>query len=373
MISKALYIRGERVDAIKGGADIVSTSILAMLQRYFDGNVEELYIRELRGSAPSRLDILKSAIHGHFEPYNSTVRDLMFRHLDGVSFVFIDQSVYGQALADIKSNYENIKTAILFHNLEKHYYLQRILHLGRLHNAFLVPAVAKAEKAAVKRADCIISVSARDAAKIQAVYGRTPDMILLPPIQDRFAGSKPSDMPIRSLSEFTMLFAGSAFPPNLKGIRWFIRNVMPNLQGKLIIVGHGFEEYQHELTRENVRVIGSVEDLTPWYAMAHCIVSPIFWGQGIKVKTAEAYMYGKTVVGTEEAFAGYDYRRAGSILVKTRSDFIKAIRTLGNQAQISASLYNEQARRYYEEEISFETQYRKFARTLERVLSKSKA
>lgn len=369
MISNALYIRGERVGTIKGGADIVSKSILTMLERYFDGNVEELYIRELRGSIPSRLDILKSAIHGHFEPYNPAVRDLMLRHLDGVSFAFIDQSVYGRALEDIKSRYENIKTAILFHNLEKHYYLQRILHLGRLHNAILVPAVARAEKAAVKSADCIISVSPRDAAKIQAVYGRTPDMILLPPIQDRFPGSNPSDMPIRSPSEFTMLFAGSAFPPNLKGMRWFVRNIMPNLQGKLIIVGHGFEEYQSELSRGNVRVIGSVEDLAPWYAIAHCIVSPIFWGQGIKVKTAEAYMYGKTVVGTEEAFAGYDYRKAGSILARTRADFIEALRALCNHARLSAGLYNKQARRYYEEEISFEAQYRKFARTLERVLS----
>lgn len=36
------------------------------------------------------------------------------------------------------------------------------------------------------------------------------------------------------------------------------------------------------------------------------MVMPIFSGSGMKVKTAEALMYGKFLIGTKEAFEGYE-------------------------------------------------------------------
>ena len=33
---------------------------------------------------------------------------------------------------------------------------------------------------------------------------------------------------------------------------------------------------------------------------------PIFEGSGMKLKTCEALMFGKNIIGTPEAFAGYD-------------------------------------------------------------------
>ncbi len=42
--------------------------------------------------------------------------------------------------------------------------------------------------------------------------------------------------------------------------------------------------------------------------MLDYIISPIFVGGGMKVKTCEALMYGKNIIGTSESFEGYDIR-----------------------------------------------------------------
>ena len=43
-----------------------------------------------------------------------------------------------------------------------------------------------------------------------------------------------------------------------------------------------------------------------WYRNAHCVIAPIFDGSGMKTKVAEALMFGKKIIGTSEAFSGYE-------------------------------------------------------------------
>ena len=114
--------------------------------------------------------------------------------------------------------------------------------------------------------------------------------------------------------EFTLLFVGGYFWPNIQGITWFIDNVMPKVKSQIMlyIVGHRMEELREDLTRNNVTVVGSVENLDEWYNKADLVVGPIFKGEGMKTKTCEALMYGKRYLGTDEALEGYeglnDYR-----------------------------------------------------------------
>jgi glycosyltransferase involved in cell wall biosynthesis len=73
-------------------------------------------------------------------------------------------------------------------------------------------------------------------------------------------------------------------------------------------VGKGLEDVQ-ELRglAPNVQVVGSVDDLAEWYYRADAVIAPIFEGGGMKVKTAEALMYGRRVFGTGEALVGYEH------------------------------------------------------------------
>lgn len=55
------------------------------------------------------------------------------------------------------------------------------------------------------------------------------------------------------------------------------------------------------------------------------MISPIWAGGGMKTKTAEALMYGKTIIGTTETFEGYEMDPRCMILCRSAADFIAAI------------------------------------------------
>ena len=66
---RALYVRGERVKLIRGGADHVSSSLLCMLRTYFPHSIDELYLDEFCERTKSRRSVLFDALQGWFFPY----------------------------------------------------------------------------------------------------------------------------------------------------------------------------------------------------------------------------------------------------------------------------------------------------------------
>lgn len=379
---RALYLRGERVKEIRGGADLVSRSVLRMLKHYFAGAVEECYLDEEHGGVPGRAEMLASATQGLFLPYGRGERKKLSEKAQSIQFLFVDQSVYGLACRDAKRANPDLRAAVLFHNVEKTFYLDRVVKKYKAHNLVLLPAIARAERSAVSFADLIIVLSERDRGQIVRMYGREPDLIMPTVLEDEFCGyDDPCEKDAISgtmagaradqrMSGLSMLFVGSAFPPNLDGVRWFAKKVLPSVNGTLTLVGRGFEKYAAELAGPKLRIVGSVESTAEWYRGADCVVSPIFWGGGIKVKTAEAFMHGKIVVGTDEAFEGYDREAAGGILSNSAEEFIASLRAIHSEKSQRDSRFSERARQYFIEHLSFEAQYQRFSASLDRLFGR---
>jgi len=141
------------------------------------------------------------------------------------------------------------------------------------------------------------------------------------------------------------------------------------VQGELFIAGRGFEKYRARLAAERVHVIGAVEEIDLWYYQSDCVVSPIFWGSGIKVKTAESFMLGKTVIGTKESFVGYDPVAANAIVADEEEQFVKALRRLYLQTLSGSPKENAQARAYYLRELSLDAQYAKLSAALDQLFA----
>lgn len=74
---------------------------------------------------------------------------------------------------------------------------------------------------------------------------------------------------------------------------------------------------------KNVKVLGTVDDLAETYRNVDVVVEPILTGSGMKVKTAEALMHGKEIIGTEEALVGYEELK-GQVCLNA-GEFIKKI------------------------------------------------
>lgn len=233
--------------------------------------------------------------------------------------IVLDGSWFGRILKKISDR----KRVILFlHNIEIDYSKQRFKK--NFFTIFKLRSVLLNEKTAICYSNYIFTLNNRDQDLLKKYYNRKADLLLPIVIEDTYSGIN-RNLNIKNEYGKFLLFVGSYFAPNIEGIKWFIENVMPNVNRKLLIVGKNMERLKF-LETSNVKILGTVDDLEELYIKAEAVVIPIFSGGGMKVKTAEAMMYGKKIYATEEALTGYDIQNMSYIIeCNTAEQFIENI------------------------------------------------
>lgn len=227
--------------------------------------------------------------------------------------VFIDDSCFGKLAKAIKQRFPQIKIVTFYHDIIADLYQQKVKTNGIKYRVLMHYAALKGEKLNQKYSDMHFVLNTRDALLFEKYYKKCPDGLL------PMAVAKP-DLENRAAKEFDfykakqenkriILFVGAFYKPNLEGLRWFVDNVFRRLDGKylLLVIGRGLEKIQGDYKDiDNMIIIGGVEQLAPFYNNADIVVAPIFSGGGMKQKTAEAFAYGKTFIGTTESMQGYE-------------------------------------------------------------------
>lgn len=299
---KILYVV-ERIDENFGGS-VINRRNLELLRRL--GHEVELYM-----VVPEKQPFLKRLWEGvlDYRIYGglsaNIIKEVQER-LEQSSFdmVFVSYSCYGALVRRLKRCFSGLKIITFFHNVELNYaYQERHVHKNILKVYVRTILTYCAERASVLYSDKLIALNHRDADSIKKIYHRMPEVLLPTSFEDHGA----VEMKQTIQTPLKYLFVGSAFYANIHGIKWFVQQVLPFVNGDLYIVGKGIAEQLRDLKELNrIHVIGEVEDIRQWYMNADIVVCPIFLGSGMKTKTAEAMMYGKPIVGTAEAFVGYD-------------------------------------------------------------------
>ncbi len=266
-----------------------------------------------------------------------------------IDFIFYDGSYYGRVIKKIKKYNSNIKHITFFHNVEQNFTKALIEKDGIKYISIYFASIFN-EYLSVKYSDILITLNEIESNELKKIYGRKADYILPISLEDKFNETKIID---RKEKKLKLLFIGSYFFANYYGIKWFIENVMNNIiNAKLYIVGKGFENKKLELESKNVEVIGSCNDIEKFYYDSDIIVSPIFSGAGMKVKIAEALMYGKTILGTSKAFEGYeieDFNKIGG-LCDTKEEYIEKINFFFNYKNFKR--LNDYSRKIFLEKYS---------------------
>ena len=238
----------------------------------------------------------------------------------GCDAVFLDRSLWGFLPKRLP---KNMKKILFLHNMEFEYAKRHLrTHPKVLLN--IIPLMLN-EATAIKNANVIITLNKRDDDILQKEYNYSSDLILPITFDDYFIELH-KDEDLRLSPTLQLLFVGTLFSSNEIGIMWFINHVMPHIKAELSIVGRDFEKLTDKLIRHNVKVIGTVDDLSYYYNYADAVVSPILAGAGMKVKTAEAIMYGKPMFATDEALEGYKVEGIKNIYrCNSPQEFIEAI------------------------------------------------
>ena len=353
--SRLLLITNKLHDSPAGGRELLcKLNHDALKDIYGDRFVLfELTSRTLKGVRPI-LRAFKGHIDGLDESTIASVVQIIQR--EKVDKVFVDGSNLGEIVKEIKTRLPQVDVSTFFHNVEARFFW------GSLHQQMSLRALAilivnyLAERKSVRYSDKIICMSQRDSCLLQKVYGRQATHLSPMALQDKMPAD--FDKYGEPSTEKFALFVGGMFYANRAGISWFVKHVVPRIHIRTCIVGRGFEELRQELECDRkVKVVGRVERLGDWYRDAHFVVAPIFDGSGMKTKVAEALMYGKKIIGTPEAFAGYEniIDKAGWIC-ETAEEFIFAVNHSQDQTRLS---FDPALRAIYEELYSYEAARRR--------------
>lgn len=302
--------------------------------------------------SPSKIQMAKNVLSGCPKWVSTDIFEKIVAYIkkEKFDFVFLGFSTYEYLIKKIKKE-TGLPVFVMYQGITPNTKKSRLVGASLIQKIKAYPSyqmVLKRERINAMLADCNIVHNKRERDAFYHYYKKEPEMYLPVFIADKFSDYKGENP---GYSDFSLLFIGSNFGPNLSGLKWFTENVMIKLpEGiSLYIVGQGMEVLKEESTyqKNNIHIIGEVEDLAPWYYYADLVVEPIFEGDGMKTKTVEAMMFGKTILGSDEAFCGYE--GLNNYLCNTAEEFIKRIT---DYKQNGVKKFNKEIRAIYLDKYS---------------------
>ena len=248
-----------------------------------------------------------------------------------IKIVFLGRSGYGGLIKYIKKIKKNIKIVTIFHDIFPDVLRQGInLYSAVSENMYICKVFNYfqncAECNSVKLSDVTIVLNEREKNLYEKHYKCSPSLIMPIFCTDRYDSERADK--VRSVCEpLKILFVGTFFKPNVDGINWFVKNVVPIIQVPftLYLVGNGLEQLKEDKIYDNPKicVVGTVDDIDEWYYQADVVICPILEGTGMKTKTVEAIMFGKYYIGTQEAMCGFD--KMDEYICRTPEEFKEKI------------------------------------------------
>lgn len=209
------------------------------------------------------------------------------------------------------------------------------------------------EHVALNKADVLLAINPLEAELFKNI-AKNAKVITLPAFAEE-------NIPTINFATFNfdVLYVGSISNFNVSGLVWFLDNVLPHIlitkpDIKIAVAGNiartkeiNWSDYP------NVKVLGIVPDLSPFYISSCCCIAPILGGAGMKIKVIEALSYSKAIVATAKAVEGINYTNYKNSIAVTDSpeDFaLKVLEFVNNKK--SRELYEMQANKLFNNEHS---------------------
>lgn len=362
---KILVIRYKKCLGVPEGGEKASELNLHVLKQLAgDNSVDTCFIHDhtrRRSALQSLWGLLWMPLGYHFGLNPRRVKHLV-NQAQSYDVVFIDRSVFGILAKHLKANGYRGRIICFFHNVESIYFSAK--YANRLHPLrWITMACAnRNDRYGCRYADRTIVLSRRDDEELYRRYGRHADQIIPIAFVDRYRRTQYADTPIGHPP--LCMFLGACLPANVEGIEWFVRKVLPLVEIRMQIVGKGMDQLSNaSWMQPGIEILSDVADLEPLFEAADLMVLPIFKGSGMKVKTCESLMYGKNILGTPEAWSGYeiDYSQAGACC-ETAEECIAFLHRFSNTPR---PRFNAYSRQMFEDHYSADRMVDKFRAILE--------
>lgn len=330
----------------------------ALISLYGEDNVDTIVLEGT--SKPSLQQKLKNNLIRIIEMHPFPIWQIKSINYSKYDIVFIDSSRLGNIAKIIKESGYKGKVIVFYHNFDYRFAREFYKDASFIKRWINVRVSLQNEKNAVKYADVNVILNERDAHEMEEFYGIDKIFRIPVSLNDRFDPNYQCPSPFNHPEGVNFLFIGSYFFGNVKGLDWFMENVYPSVNMNFVIVGKDMKKLRENPLYRDVEIHSDVKDIAPFIKHADYMIMPLIGGSGMKIKTCESLMFGKSIIGTKEAFEGYeiDTDKVGALCLNAE-DFVKNIK------KAKSGSFNQYSRDIFLEKYSFEATLKLFKKLIE--------
>lgn len=164
--------------------------------------------------------------------------------------------------------------------------------------------------------------------------------------------------PYKQFNKFDICFVGNlTVSQNIDTVEFIIDKIMPILDKKFsLFVAGKTNDILLTKYKENDRVkfVGSVENISQFFSSKLCLVAPIQFGSGIKIKVLEAMSNGLPVITSKIGIEGLQVHNEVDLFVcKTAEDYAQKIQELSRNENLRYNIAKSSIK-YIKENHSYE-------------------
>ena len=302
------------------------------------------------------------------------------KHFDVIHADQLSMAGYGQLAARVTSSRTLLDEHNAIHKLVSQLAENEPHPLRRVITAREARAFRRYEAAMCQAYHAVLTVTDEDRERLLALYPHDRRAALA----DRFAVipicvdpecTTPVVHRPRTDGSPVIVHLGTMFwPPNVAGVLWFAREVLPLIhqrlpQARFVVVGKTPPpEVQALAADPRIEITGYVADPTPYLAQADVFVVPLLTGEGMRVKILDAWMWGLPVVSTPIGAEGIEIQPGTSILIAAEaSAFAEATCRLLTDQALNQQLRSA-ARSWVESRYAWQSVYSQVEQVYARLL-----
>lgn len=214
--------------------------------------------------------------------------------------------------------------------------------------------VKRNELNAMSMADEVVVLNKKDADLLHKDSSKIKSIRIVPPYYHSFADNKRNNKPNTNI-----IFYGAMYRmENYEAVIWFIDNVFVKLDSSFnfVIIGNNPPVKLMKYKSDRIKILGFVEDISPYFADSLCMVVPLLVGAGIKVKVLEGMSAGIPVLTNNIGIEGIPAKDGIEYLhCNAPQEYINAINRLSND-NLLCSTISENAKMFMKKNFNFENE-----------------
>lgn len=282
------------------------------------------------GRALQNYDILK--VHSRLKQYvrNGYVPDIVILHWTQIAFMltFVKKCFPNARIVTVEED-----VTYLSYQRKMHYYPRAFM---RYISKLSYNKVKKLELGFLHQSDLVILNNHKDE-KLIINDGISKDKIFVwtPFFQNYLDVNRTEN------NHNIIFYGGMDRQENYLSAIWFAENVMPRLKDtdvEFIIIGANPDKSLYKYCADNIHIMGYVEHVEYYLSEALCLVAPLVFGAGVKIKILESLSVGIPILTNEVGIEGIDVKAGeGVFLCDSANQYEEVIRKLldgGNSLQV---------------------------------------